>query len=800
MRNIANVPGNLPSHNPYFVGRETEMQRLHEAVGMGRFGMLTVLQGMGGLGKSALAIQYAYGYADFYTGGRWLVGCAGKTTLAAALRELDIYLKIQLSSSENNDDTRAAKRILAELEKLAREGAAARSGEMNPPPPRTLLLLDNVEDAALLQTQQTDLISGKSWLHVVATTRLPEADLSQSPNQHTLLCVDELAVEDAVRLIERYQPGECFPNKSERAAAVKIARLLGGFTLALEVVAIYIGERRGQVTCTAFHDRLSNEVLGGLEKAAKSTKTPVRHRERHIGATLGPTLDLLSGEESLALAYSALLPPDCIPLPWLRDLVSNEYPELKKDAESGYDDPLLDLVNHLLGLRLLQVADTGPDNHTPLRVKMNRLVAELVRDRFNSTRNIEEVTSLLMGKLTFVKTTDDFEKWEMDALLQAVPTYLDEKTFLRWREHSKNLLVNFMFLSNKIKAYRGLSTAYDMLLLTHRAFEILVEDNQKNIILKISWTIRLIQNKVKIANLLYCQGKITEASDFQRACLPLIEFLSKKNLSYNPLNHQAIRDCKKEIAHFMLKTNNFRIALKLFEELLSETVSQLSRSLSETEKSFLLHEIARDHVNISYTLGKLKMQEEAITHQADALNALNQSLDSLPKLGIRDMYDWSRSKMKKMIGEILFSMRKLDEALNAYQESLLLASHTLKVMFSNQPKDREVVYLSCVYEKIGDVLNALNRQEEALKSYQKGMTRIGKLLRKRDGNSDYHYRIVELLKKRAEVFLDQGEKVKAKTALSKALIIIRQLADADSSNTIWLQEIALVQRQLEKTV
>jgi hypothetical protein len=59
MRRIANAPGNLASHNPHFVGRETEMLRLHEAAGLGRFGVLTALQGMGGLGKTALAIQYA---------------------------------------------------------------------------------------------------------------------------------------------------------------------------------------------------------------------------------------------------------------------------------------------------------------------------------------------------------------------------------------------------------------------------------------------------------------------------------------------------------------------------------------------------------------------------------------------------------------------------------------------------------------------------------------------------------------------------------------------------------------------
>ena len=351
MRRIANAPGNLASHNPHFVGRETEMLRLHEAAGLGRFGVLTALQGMGGLGKTALAIQYAYAYADFYPGGRWLVGCAGKTSLAAIIRELDADLGITFTDEEKGDDIRAARRVLAELETRARNGAAARAGEKDPPQPRVLLLLDNVDDPALLQTPQADLISGKRWLHVIATTRLANDELGHDPGHQTLLAVDELPLEDAVRLIESHQPGGSFPNDVERAAAHDLAALLGGFTLAVEVVAVHLGERLGQITCAAFRDRLQREGLGGLETAAKATRSAVSHRQKLIGATLGPTLYLLDPEESLVLAYAALLPPDTIPLPWLRALVAKDHPTIGQDAAPGYDDPWLSLVNHLLGLR-----------------------------------------------------------------------------------------------------------------------------------------------------------------------------------------------------------------------------------------------------------------------------------------------------------------------------------------------------------------------------------------------------------------------------------------------------------------
>jgi hypothetical protein len=147
LRRIASAPGNLPAHNPRFVGPESEMRRLHEAAGLGQLGVLSAVHGIGGLGKTALAIQYSFAYADFYPGGRWLIGCAGTPNLAAAIRTLDSDLGVTFTDDEKLDDTRAAKRILQNLHERAERGAVARAGEPNPPQPRALFILDNIDDA-----------------------------------------------------------------------------------------------------------------------------------------------------------------------------------------------------------------------------------------------------------------------------------------------------------------------------------------------------------------------------------------------------------------------------------------------------------------------------------------------------------------------------------------------------------------------------------------------------------------------------------------------------------------------------
>jgi tetratricopeptide (TPR) repeat protein len=379
LRRLREAPGNLPAHNPRFVGRETEMQRLHEAAGLGRFGVLTAVQGMGGVGKTALAIQYAHAYGDFYPGGCWLVVCAGETNLASAVRRLDLDLWLTLSDAEQRDDNLAARHVLAELERRAIEGAKARCGEEHPPEPKTLLLLDNVDAPALLQPPQSALLSGRQWLHVLATTRSGAQDFGNDPERLTVLSVDELPDEDALRLIESYQPGGRFPTPQERDAALGLVRLLGGFTLAVEVVAVHLGERAGRVTCAAFLERMKKEGLGKFDDVAGATRTGIFHGERLVGATLKPTLDLLSEAERLVLSYAALLPPDSIPLPWLRAMAAKNFPELGRDAEPGYDDAWINLVNRILGLRLVHTIEFTEDGRTPRIFRMHRLVGELVR-------------------------------------------------------------------------------------------------------------------------------------------------------------------------------------------------------------------------------------------------------------------------------------------------------------------------------------------------------------------------------------------------------------------------------------
>ena len=57
--------GNVDAHNPHFIGRTANLRMLRDNfVKPGHIGVVTAVNGVGGLGKTALAIEYAHAFAD----------------------------------------------------------------------------------------------------------------------------------------------------------------------------------------------------------------------------------------------------------------------------------------------------------------------------------------------------------------------------------------------------------------------------------------------------------------------------------------------------------------------------------------------------------------------------------------------------------------------------------------------------------------------------------------------------------------------------------------------------------------
>jgi tetratricopeptide (TPR) repeat protein len=368
-RRATGVPGNLRRLNPHFIGRDKELRQLHENIALGAVGVVTAINGLGGQGKTELAIAYAHGWADSYPAGLWILGAEGKKEILPLLGDLCAELGIPLSAGANETADQRGRRVLAELKR--------RAVETTPRDPAKgaacLVILDNVSEPDLLAEPQLAQLTHEDWLRVVVTTRLGEDVLPASRRKSlALIAVDALGLDDAGRLIEDHTPDARWPAATtavDAAAAREIARELGGFTLAVESVAIYLG-LHPEIRPADYLARLRAEGLPSVDNLPThaNVAAQMQHREKQLRLVLDPTLTGLTPPERTALDYAALLPPDSIPWPWLRELVSQEHPDAPTTRD-GYPAPWTALRRRLEGLRLLT-----PGDH-PEVSRIHRLVA-----------------------------------------------------------------------------------------------------------------------------------------------------------------------------------------------------------------------------------------------------------------------------------------------------------------------------------------------------------------------------------------------------------------------------------------
>lgn len=381
MRLAQTSPGTVDRHDAAFVGRQHELRRLRQILlGEGRVGVMAVLHGLGGMGKSALATAYAHAYAAEYPGGRWLVPCESVTDLAVALLRLAAPLGVDVAAAERGDPDVAARRIVRELETRT---IAARSTHVADP--ACLLILDNVDVPALLAPSRTAWLPAAPWLHVVVTTRLAPDHIA-TPHQvaskeREFVPVDELPDDDGVELIARHQPGGRFATGAERDAARDLVRQLGGFALAVEAAAVYLGTNP-EISCADFRARTSGDTLVAIDDVVAGVE--VRHRApdgvRHLAAILDASGRDLSHGDHFVLACASVLPPQHVPLPWIRSVVERAFPGAT-DAPAGHPSPWSQSVRRLLGRRLLLATADVDERGLPRVVRMHRLVQEHVRAR-----------------------------------------------------------------------------------------------------------------------------------------------------------------------------------------------------------------------------------------------------------------------------------------------------------------------------------------------------------------------------------------------------------------------------------
>jgi tetratricopeptide (TPR) repeat protein len=390
------LPRNLPfsSLRSLFHGREEMITILREKLTQTPAGRATAIagkavHGLGGVGKTRLAVEYAWRYAADYTA-LLFVGAGSPADLRRNLAALCDRNVLDLPEQEAPEEE-------------VREVAVLRwLGEQ----PGWLLILDNVdsEDAAVAVDALIPRLQGG---HVLLTGRLARWSAEVEP-----LELDVLEEEDAAGFLLARTKARRRKTPEDAGLAVALARELGFLPLALEQAGAYIAE--GRLTFAAYLEEWHSQH----EQVLTWFDPQVSHYPASVAATWQTSVERLSAPARRLLERLAWLGPEPIPESLL-DVPVPDSPE-----EPDLRDALVELETYSLVTR---------DGETPA-FTVHRLVQDVTRRSLRSVSDgglMKEVLgeALRWVNAAFVGDPQDVRTWPtLDPLAphaRTVVTYAD---------------------------------------------------------------------------------------------------------------------------------------------------------------------------------------------------------------------------------------------------------------------------------------------------------------------------------------------------------------------------------------
>jgi tetratricopeptide (TPR) repeat protein len=336
-----------------FTGRDDQLVALRAQLtdqGAATLVPTAALTGMGGVGKTQLALAYAQRHRGDYTLG-WWVPAETELGMLTALAELGVVLGLP------------EKLPPAELAARTRDALGERSG--------WLLIFDNASDPAAV----ADYLPGTGGGHVLVTSRDSAWQGIADP-----VPVDLLLAVDAVELLVR-RTGD-----PDQRSAARLAEALGRLPLALEQAAAYAASQRLSLASylELFAERRAELLALGRPLAYQGTvDTTFTLAREQLQATNPAAVQLLE--------LCALLAPEELPLV----LLLSDPRLLPEPLAAAVADPLrrgeVAGLLHKQGLLSRDVTDTA---------RMHRLVQDVTLARLPEAdrhqRTLDTV-SLLAG-------------------------------------------------------------------------------------------------------------------------------------------------------------------------------------------------------------------------------------------------------------------------------------------------------------------------------------------------------------------------------------------------------------------
>lgn len=285
-----------PRHPPFFVpfrqkgeqviGREAALQAVRGQLTRGRrtaIGQTASFQGLGGLGKTQLAVEYAYRFRDTYPNG--VIWLNADQDIDAQLTELAEKARWVSPLAEHKYKLEVAQRRLRTYSDC-------------------LIVFDNLEDPQAIKDYLPD---PQADPHILVTSRTPQPGFTPVPLGPLSEALSiELLYQEASRKAD---------GSAEEAAAREIAQSLGGLPLALELAGAYL--RYSQISFRQYLDLLHknlkaattvNFATGGFTRHETDLYSTLKINEKVFEEEprLRDVLDLLTWSGTAPMGFSLM--------------------------------------------------------------------------------------------------------------------------------------------------------------------------------------------------------------------------------------------------------------------------------------------------------------------------------------------------------------------------------------------------------------------------------------------------------------------------------------------------------------
>jgi serine/threonine protein kinase/tetratricopeptide (TPR) repeat protein len=354
----SSVIWNLPyRRNTFFTGREQVITSLHNTFCSGKVAVRTqAVSGLGGMGKTQIAAEYAHRYHSEYQVILWVRGDTREKMLSdiAALATM-LNLKGQHEQEQHH--------VIEAVRSWLRKNT------------KWLLIIDNFEDLRLVQTILPSTVRG----HILLTTRT-----QTTGNIAQRIDLEKMTLEEGALLLLRRTKILAQDATLQDASttdcqrAIAIVEVLDGLPLALDQAGAYIEESGCNLS-----NYLCRYQAGRMKLLGRRGGFDIDH-PTSVTDTFSYSFEKIEKISPAALEllrFCAFLHPDAIP----EELIIHGATELGPILQPVATDPFL-LDSTIATLRKFSLVRRNSDTNM---LSMHRLVQAVLQDRMcEETRSI----------------------------------------------------------------------------------------------------------------------------------------------------------------------------------------------------------------------------------------------------------------------------------------------------------------------------------------------------------------------------------------------------------------------------